>query len=767
MKAFFAYPSKPAVVGQLIEGAVKSLPIGGLEVQTWVSNDICGLPLTDPIFDNILKSDVVVADITRLNFNVTFEVGFAIANGKKLLLTKHKDTVRDNRSDRVGVFDTLGYVQYETTSDIIAILESDVSPKTIKFPSVKDSKSPVYIVEPPIRDELITKLVSRVKKTRIRYRSFNPNEDVRLSATDAIRHVSESFGVMIPILDEAYEDAEVHNLRGAFVAGLALGAGIPLSLVQHYGGPAPLDVRDLVSTIKHPDDISSLVQAFAISVTDATDNFVGSPTREAGSLEALNIGDSTAENEFEGLDHYFHNTDQYLKAERGEVNLVVGRKGTGKTAIFGHLRNRKRRDRSNVIVDLRPEGYQLIRLREEVFAKLTAGAKNHLIMAFWEFILYIEICNKLIEGDRQRHMADADIHKIYTRIRSRYGDQLKFEEADFSERLLMVSEHIVQEYRSRYSASDGVTFSTASLTEMLYKTDIKDVRSDVVEYLRLKKSAVILFDNLDRGWPESGLTNDDILVIRCLIDAARKVQRDLRQNDIDFSSIVFLRNDVYQILMRRTADFGKDLSAQLDWTDTDQIKELIRLRMIMNSSDKNRDFNSLWRRYFVPYVDGVESSDYILDRSLRRPRNVIKMIYESRASAINLGHKMIQDSDVKKGVERFSRNLLIEADRELTDIAPIAEGILYNLIGENSVLSRDDLESAIFQGKYHDLDRETIIDRLLYFGFLGIKRGRSTKYIYDVGYDMNLVHAEIRKFSEDVRYEINPAFYSVLYINEG
>ena len=219
--------------------------------------------------------------------------------------------------------------------------------------------------------------------------------------------------------------------------------------------------------------------------------------------------------------------------------------------------------------------------------------------------------------------------------------------------------------------------------------------------------------------------------------------------------------------MRRTADFGKDLSAQLDWTDTDQIKELIRLRMIMNSSDKNRDFNSLWRRYFVPYVDGVESSDYILDRSLRRPRNVIKMIYESRASAINLGHKMIQDSDVKKGVERFSRNLLIEADRELTDIAPSAEGILYNLIGENSVLSRDDLESAIFQGKYHDLDRATIIDRLLYFGFLGIKRGRSTKYIYDVGYDMNLVHAEIRKFSEDVRYEINPAFYSVLYINEG
>ncbi|WP_409019116.1 P-loop ATPase, Sll1717 family [Brevundimonas vesicularis] len=345
-------------------------------------------------------------------------------------------------------------------------------------------------------------------------------------------------------------------------------------------------------------------------------------------------------------------------------------------------------------------------------------------------------------------------------------NNLNFKKLIFSERLLMASEHIIQEYRAKYSSESGVSFSTESLTELLYKTDIREIRKDVVEYLKLKKSAVILFDNLDRGWPESGLTNDDILVIRCLIDASRKIQRELRQKDIDFSSIVFLRNDVFQILMRRTADFGKDLTAQLDWTDPDQIKELIRLRMTMSEADKEQSFDTLWSRYFVRYVDGIDSSDYILERSLRRPRNVIKMIYEARSSAINLGHKIIDDTDVKKGVERFSRNLLIEADRELTDIHRYAEGILYNLIGEKSVLTRERIYEVIFVDKYKDLDKETVIDRLLYFGFLGIFRNGKSKYIYDVGYDMSLLKAEIAKFSDEIRFEINPAFYAVLYITE-
>jgi hypothetical protein len=252
------------------------------------------------------------------------------------------------------------------------------------------------------------------------------------------------------------QDAEVHNIRAAFVSGLAIGFGLPCLLIQHHGGPVPLDVRDFAQTAKHPDDIRGFVHEFALEVTDRLQTIEAGEVRDLTALAALSVGDPMAENEFETIDDYFLNTDQFVKAERGEVNLVVGRKGTGKTAIFGHLRNRKRADSLNVVVDLKPEGYQLVKLREELFAKLNQGAKQHLIVAFWEYILYLEICNKLLEKDQQRHLTDHRLFEPYNKLKAKYGDYSRFREADFSERLLSVSEHIIAEYEKHFGDATDV-----------------------------------------------------------------------------------------------------------------------------------------------------------------------------------------------------------------------------------------------------------------------------------------------------------------------
>src|SRR5262249_749839 len=152
--------------------------------------------------------------------------------------------------------------------------------------------------------------------------------------------------------------------------------------------------------------------------------------------------------------------------------------------------------------------------------------------------------------------------------------------------LLSVSDHIIAEYIRTVGNKAGVDLSNDEITNMIYRIDLRQLRDDVSAYLRFKKQSFVLFDNLDRGWPESGLTSDDVLVMRCLIDASRKIQREMRSHGLEFSSIVFLRNDVYQLLMSTTSDFGKDLKAQLDWTDPDQIREMLRLRMIQDQKDK-------------------------------------------------------------------------------------------------------------------------------------------------------------------------------------
>ena len=79
----------------------------------------------------------------------------------------------------------------------------------------------------------------------------------------------------------------------------------------------------------------------------------------------LSVGDPMAENEMATLSNYFFLTDEYHRVLRGEVNLVVGRKGMGKTALFTQIREKIRSDKSNIVVDLKPEGYQLKKLKKK------------------------------------------------------------------------------------------------------------------------------------------------------------------------------------------------------------------------------------------------------------------------------------------------------------------------------------------------------------------------------------------------------------------
>src|SRR5258705_472656 len=80
--------------------------------------------------------------------------------------------------------------------------------------------------------EAMTHIVARVKKSRLKYRSFNLREHVRLSPTDAIAHTASSFGCVVPLAPDTMPDADEHNIRAAFVAGLSIGFGKATLILQ-------------------------------------------------------------------------------------------------------------------------------------------------------------------------------------------------------------------------------------------------------------------------------------------------------------------------------------------------------------------------------------------------------------------------------------------------------------------------------------------------------------------------------------------------------
>ena len=130
-------------------------------------------------------------------------------------------------------------------------------------------------------------------------------------------------------------------------------------------------------------------------------------------LSNLDLGQSTAENETRELHNYYLKTDEFRRALRGEVRISTGRKGTGKTAILDQVRHQMSASQSAVIVDVKPEGYQLKKFKEAILDYLEQGTKEHAITAFWEYVLLLEACYRVLKQDNDTYSRDRRLYDPY------------------------------------------------------------------------------------------------------------------------------------------------------------------------------------------------------------------------------------------------------------------------------------------------------------------------------------------------------------------
>lgn len=764
---FYAYASHPPEIGQTIEQAVAALKSSSKsEVVTWKALDIPGHFIAEEVLEGIGSSDFLVADISILNFNVTYEIGYAIGRGKRVLLTRNKTIKETSPAIReVGIFDTLGYKEYQNSQELREFISTSNKITPLVISNKINTKSPVYFLEGMHKTDWASRIISRIKKARFLFRSFDPNEQPRLSANDAIVQVSQSHGVVVPLLSNNVVGADVHNIRGAFIAGLSDGMEKALCILQQGEDPVPLDYRDFVCVTRHPNDINEHIADFAGKVAEAFQEDTEVTTATADTfLQSLDLGATSAENEMRALESYYLKTDQFLKSLRGEANIVVGRKGSGKSAIFLQVRDRERNKKGNIVLDLKPDGYKLIKFKELILSFLEEGTFQHTIMAFWEYVLLLEICYKILEKDREQHKRDHTLYEPYRALADLYHADGYETEGDFSERMGSLMESISTEYRSQYGDKANVRLSAPSLTEMLYCHDVRALSKQVIDYMAHKEVCWLLFDNIDKGWPTSGLEHEDLLIIRGLIDATKKIERQFGKSNVSVNTIVFLRNDVYELLVQETSDRGKEASVLLDWTDPDLLRELIRLRIVFNDVNGDESFEALWPKVFVSHYAGEESSQYLIDRSLMRPRFLLNLINQCKSFAINLNHERVLEDDITKGLAAYSTDLLTDIGYEINDVESGSDDVLYAFIGSKSVVTKSEIFQILRDFGIEDEYPESIFKLLLWYGFIGILIDEEPKYIYDFNYSMKLMSG-IVKNKGDLSCLINPAFWPGLMID--
>ena len=245
------------------------------------------------------------------------------------------------------------------------------------------------------------------------------------------------------------------------------------------------------------------------------------------------------------------------------------------------------------------------------------------------------------------------------------------------------------------------------------------------------------------------------------------MERLLQRSDVEAHTLMFIRNDVFEILIDEMSDRGKEPRAMLDWTDPDMLRELLFRRTKYLGNASAEDFEHLWSQLCVSHISGEESSQYLIDRSLMRPRYLIDLINHCRGVAITLGHEKIDQDDIQKGLGIFSSDLIADLSHEVRDVFPNGEDVVYAFIGVDKEVSDDELRLRLMEADVEDADTDRLIDILLWYGFIGcLDEDGEHRFIYDVNYNPRLLKALLTNKSPQVKtYCINPAFWPALSVN--
>jgi len=767
-KGFFIHPSQPRNLALTIQEAVKELQIHSSKDswKSWEELIIGGQIIFCKICQAIYKAERIVANITNLNFNVLFELGYAIGLHKPVVPVRDGSYTEDSKIfEYLGLFDVLGCENFQNSKQLVSIaMKKLTSPLFPKRQFEINKQQPIYYIKSPIDSEGSIKIGSALKKSAFRFRVFDWRETPRLSLHEAYKQVLSSMAVVAHLIDSNRDAAGTHNPLAAFVCGMAMASGKQVLMLQEGTELQPIDYRDVVIPYTDYSTISHHVEKFVRAIADTALSIANQDNTLAqkGLLEKIDIGDVAAENEIRDLQRYFVRTPQYQQAIQGHARLVVGRKGTGKTAIFYGIYDKVSKNRDILCIDLKPEGHQFVKLRERILSNMSEGLRLHTLTAFWNYLLLLEITKKIVESEGKNAYFDPLILSNYKKLEAFYKERTGDEEGDFSVRLMRLTNKIIEDY----PANKSVNFEKFDMTQLIYKQGIKELNTTVIKYLEKYDQVWILFDNLDKGWPAHGAKPEDIEILRCLLEATRKLQRALQRKSVDLKSTVFIRKDIYDILIDQTPDRGKEPAVNLDWSDPLLLQRVLENRFNDNEGLQG-DFKQVWTKLFDAHVGGEDSFHYILDRTLERPRELLNFVQKCINLAISHNNDRVKEENILAAEVEFSEVMLYDLRYEIRDVFPQFSKVVLQFQGQNSRLSKDDLSLILMEAGLKNNEINKAIDSLLWFSFLGIAdtNKNEDRFSHQVMYSLEKLKSYMssRESSASI-YTIHPGFRKALGI---
>ena len=328
------------------------------------------------------------------------------------------------------------------------------------------------------------------------------------------------------------------------------------------------------------------------------------------------FGDVAAEDD--AVLDYFLYTDAVENIQSNHAFLVLGRKGSGKTAIVRHFTEGKDNIRSK---SLSLRGYPW-----NIHSKwIDLGASEmESYVSSWRYLIALEIAT-LVAADSKRPQHDKVI-ELKQFLTDNYGGANPELQTILSPRKLKLNKLSLQP--SILGNQLGCIDIERSAGESNLGLELNALSEAILANCRAIISNeslgpyVLHFDELDQGLSQLDDTRSRLLI--GLILAARNLRiESLRKKNITINPVIYLRTDLWDDL--EFSDKNKISQTQtlrLEWT-TESLLELINIRLKAKLSP-----STTWQDIIDrDLMRGSQAKfDHIISRTFLRPRDVIQFL---------------------------------------------------------------------------------------------------------------------------------------------
>jgi Cdc6-like AAA superfamily ATPase len=776
LKAFFAYSSHKLDLIEDIRKAVKIINESkSIAITTWEDLAIGGKYIINGILESIDRCDLFICDLTYLNYNVLYELGYAISKEKKIWITinnSHTNATSNYKSFQT--LTTIGYASYTNSTEFVEKFFSELPYEYSKTIDIKGSQTEFTKNLIHLKCEGNTSaenvVGSILGKSKIPKKVDDPYEGIQ-PLSWYLNVLPNALGVILHFnTSNSEKENPIFAGRKALIAGLAHGLGLNTLLIAHAPYEPPLDYHDNMNIHSNSTQCQSILKEWLEPIIeeyrDSEDDYreYRADQKALGELSSLIMGDYIAENENQDLLEYFLETAEYKEALTSQQILFVGRKGTGKTANLVKLKSELSIDKRNFTITIQPQGHEFEGVLSILTRLINTSEQGHLIESIWKYLLYTEIARQFYDylESQPLHVQKSEDENLFVTL---VKQNERYINADFTLRL----ENIVHNLKT-LNHTDSIEEQRLKVSEFLHDTMIKNLREHLGKVLHKREKVSILIDNLDKSWSDNAELEKLSELLFGLLNVVHKItyefqKSNYKQVNVNLSLIVFLRSDIFSRIMNYASERDKIPFKYLTWSEPSLLFRVIENRIEYSSNGVSSP-DVLWNKYFCRDVEGVPLKKFVEKLILPRPRDIVFLFKAALQEAVNKGHSKVEEDDFIAAEYAYSDYALKSLFPENGGRVKNLDSILYEFAGEKSIINQEELENCLMRSSNHDV--KDLIRILCEMTFLGQEIQEGKFEYYSEKRSTQITDRLAQRLSErkvrTKRYQIHRAFNSYLEI---